>query len=94
MKYPSFLGKDDVAVGYEISGTLRLDSDRTLSTRNTMMHLQAEGRAALDAELASDPVLDAVPAAHRAKLVAKREGIVYRFDLRLRGEGETPFFDD
>ena len=46
MKYPSFLGKDDVAVGYEISGTLRLDSDRTLSTRNTMMHLQAEGRAA------------------------------------------------
>ena len=42
MKNRSFLGKDDVAVGYEISGTLRLDSDRTLSTRNTMMHLQAE----------------------------------------------------
>jgi hypothetical protein len=46
MKCPSFLGKDDIAVGYEISGALRLDWDRTLSTRNTMMRLQAEGRAA------------------------------------------------
>jgi len=43
-----------------------------------------------------DPVLDAVqPASLRSRLIAKsikpRE---YRFDLRLRGEGETPFFDD
>ncbi len=45
-------------------------------------------------ELASDPVLDAVPASLRPRLVARREGTVYRFDLRLRGEGETPFFDD
>ena len=45
-------------------------------------------------EPAKDPVLDAVPAALRNRLVAKREGTVYRFDLRLRGEGETPFFDD
>jgi len=45
-------------------------------------------------ELAKDPVLDAVPAAVRNRLVAKREGTVYRFDLRLRGDGETPFFDD
>jgi len=43
-------------------------------------------------ELASDPVLNVVKAKER--LVAKREGTVYRFDLRLRGEGETPFFDD
>ena len=43
---------------------------------------------------AKDPVLDAVPAALRNRLIAKREGTVYRFDLRLRGEGETPFFDD
>ncbi len=42
-----------------------------------------------------DPVLDAVPAARRALLVAKKEGEGrYRFDIRLRGEGETPFFDD
>ncbi|MFN2645920.1 MAG: hypothetical protein ABR570_13100 [Burkholderiales bacterium] len=45
-------------------------------------------------ELGKDPVLDAVPAARRPLLVAKREGGAYRFDIRLRGEGETPFFDD
>lgn len=45
-------------------------------------------------ELAKDPVLDAVPAPLRERLVAKREGTVYTFDLRLRGDGETPFFDD
>jgi len=43
-------------------------------------------------ERVSDPVLDLVK--DREKLVAKREGTVYRFDLRLRGDGETPFFDD
>jgi protocatechuate 3,4-dioxygenase alpha subunit len=43
----------------------------------------------------SDPVLNAVqPAALRERLVAKREGHSYRFDIRLRGEGETPFFED
>jgi len=45
-------------------------------------------------DASKDPVLDAVPSAHRGRLIAKREGTVYRFDLRLRGEGETPFFDD
>ena len=45
-------------------------------------------------ELGPDPVLDAVPATLRDRLVARREGTVHRFDLRLRGEGETPFFDD
>ena len=45
-------------------------------------------------ELGKDPVLDAVPASLRGRLVAKRDGSVYRFDVRLRGEGETPFFDD
>ena len=43
-------------------------------------------------EKTADPVLDLVRQPER--LVAKREGAVYRFDLRLRGEGETPFFDD
>jgi protocatechuate 3,4-dioxygenase alpha subunit len=45
-------------------------------------------------ELTKDPVLDAVPADRRNLLVARREGATYRFDVRLRGEGETPFFDD
>jgi len=43
-------------------------------------------------DVISDPVLDLVR--HRERLVAKKEGTVYRFDLRLRGDGETPFFDD
>lgn len=45
-------------------------------------------------ERAPDPVLDAVPASRRELLVARREGGAYRFDIRLRGDGETPFFDD
>lgn len=45
-------------------------------------------------ELGKDPVLDAVPAPRRPLLVAKRDGAAYRFDIRLRGDGETPFFDD
>ena len=46
-------------------------------------------------ENTDDPVLNAVqPADLRKRLIAKREGASYRFDIRLRGEGETPFFDD
>lgn len=55
-----------------------------------MRHLQTT----LFFGLAKDPVLDAVPAERRKLLVAQREGTVYRFDVRLRGERETPFFDD
>jgi hypothetical protein len=46
MKNRSFIAKDDIAVACEISGTSRVDSDRTLFARNTMMRLQAQGRAA------------------------------------------------
>lgn len=47
---------------------------------------------------ASDPVLAALPAGLRPLLQAAPEGEdaglrVFRFDIRLRGEGETPFFD-
>jgi protocatechuate 3,4-dioxygenase, alpha subunit len=55
-----------------------------------MRHLQT----VMFLEPGKDPVLDAVPAARRSLLVAKREGNAYRFDIRLRGERETPFFDD
>ena len=45
-------------------------------------------------EDARDPVLDAVETG-RERLVARKEAANrYRFDIRLRGEGETPFFDD
>jgi len=55
-----------------------------------MRHLQT----VMFFEAAKDPVLDAVPADRRQQLIARREGTVYRFDIRLRGDGETPFFDD
>jgi protocatechuate 3,4-dioxygenase, alpha subunit len=45
---------------------------------------------------ADDPVLNAVqPKDRRERLIAKRQtNHSWRFDIRLRGEGETPFFDD
>ena len=45
-------------------------------------------------EQAPDAVLDAVPPDRRKLLVAQGEGTAYRFDIRLRGDAETPFFDD
>jgi protocatechuate 3,4-dioxygenase alpha subunit len=43
---------------------------------------------------ADDPVLALVPAGRRGTLIAKREAQgVFRFDIRLQGEGETVFFD-
>lgn len=43
---------------------------------------------------AQDPVLALVPAERRGTLIARRgaDG-VFRFDIRLQGEGETVFFD-
>ncbi|MCY3980279.1 MAG: protocatechuate 3,4-dioxygenase subunit alpha [Alphaproteobacteria bacterium] len=42
-----------------------------------------------------DPVLAAVPKERRELLVAAAEGEgSYRFDIRLRGDNETPFFGD
>ena len=44
-------------------------------------------------EDSSDPVLNSVKQKNR--LIAKKTGLrSYRFDIRLRGEGETPFFGD
>lgn len=59
-----------------------------MRTLNTALFFEGEAANALD------PVLAAVPAARRDLLIARREAPArYRFDLRLRGEGETPFFD-
>jgi protocatechuate 3,4-dioxygenase, alpha subunit len=45
----------------------------------------------------SDPVLALVPAERRGTLIAKREmrgkQPVYRFDVRVQGDGETVFFE-
>jgi protocatechuate 3,4-dioxygenase alpha subunit len=46
-------------------------------------------------ENGNDPVLNAVqPAPLRERLIAKKKRNAYIFDIRLRGEGETPFFGD
>ena len=43
----------------------------------------------------ADPVLGAVPLSRQELLISKQEKPgLYRFDIRLRGENETPFFDD
>jgi protocatechuate 3,4-dioxygenase, alpha subunit len=48
---------------------------------------------------AQDPVLQSVPAARRATLVAQRQdtstgaGALYRFDIHMQGSAETVFFD-
>jgi protocatechuate 3,4-dioxygenase alpha subunit len=46
---------------------------------------------------ARDPVLQSVPEDRRPTLMARRDGAeagrVYRFDIRLQGNGETVFFD-
>ena len=43
----------------------------------------------------ADPVLSAVPQSARGRLVARAVNqTCYRFDIRLRGGEETPFFDD
>ncbi len=41
---------------------------------------------------AADPVLELVPPDDRHLLIASQEGQGLRFDIRLQGENETPFF--
>jgi protocatechuate 3,4-dioxygenase alpha subunit len=41
-----------------------------------------------------DPVLRAVEPSRRKWLIARKADSSYRFDIRLRGADETPFFDD
>ena len=42
---------------------------------------------------AADPVLQRVPEARRGTLIARSADDGYHFDIRLRGTGETVFFD-
>lgn len=47
-----------------------------------------------EASNAGDPILSHVPEDRRDTIVAKRDSDgIYRFDIRLQGEGETVFFD-
>jgi len=59
---------------------------------NTRMYFSDEAQAN-----AADPVMALVPTERRDTLIAARQpgngNAVYRFDIRLQGEGETVFFD-
>ena len=46
-----------------------------------------------EAANAEDPILALVPEPRRETLIARRDGGVWRFDVRLQGDGETVFFD-
>ena len=46
-----------------------------------------------EAANARDAVLNSVEESRRDTLIAKREGSVYRFDIRMQGDDETVFFD-
>ena len=55
--------------------------------------LMRQLQTAMFFEDSDDPVLNSVK--HKERLIAKQTGPhSYRFDIRLRGEGETPFFED
>ena len=41
----------------------------------------------------TDPILQLVPAQRRETLMARGDGGVYRFEIRLQGDRETVFFD-
>jgi protocatechuate 3,4-dioxygenase alpha subunit len=65
--------------------------------RGMLLHLYTRIYFDGEAANAADPVLALVPADRRGTLIAAREaangGAVYRFDIRLQGDGETVFFD-
>ena len=41
---------------------------------------------------AADPVLQSMGEDERERLIARQDGAELRFDIRLQGDGETPFF--
>jgi protocatechuate 3,4-dioxygenase, alpha subunit len=56
--------------------------------------LRRQLQTAMFFDASPDPVLESVPAPRRKLLIAQQTGNGYRFDIRLRGADETPFFDD
>jgi protocatechuate 3,4-dioxygenase alpha subunit len=65
--------------------------------RGLLVHLYTRIYFADEPANTSDPILKLVPADRCDTLIAKKETqagkTVYRFDIRLQGEGETVFFD-
>jgi len=66
----------------------------TVFARGLVKHQFTAVFAEDDAGLAQSTILNQVPQARRALLVARRSGDgAYRWDIRMQGEHETPFFD-
>jgi protocatechuate 3,4-dioxygenase alpha subunit len=65
--------------------------------RGLLVHLYTRIYFSDEPANASDPILKLVPADRRDTLIAKTETqggkTIYRFDIRVQGEGETVFFD-
>jgi protocatechuate 3,4-dioxygenase, alpha subunit len=61
--------------------------------RGILLHLYTRIYFADDPANASDPVLALVPQERRDTLLAHYDTGVWHFDIRLRGERETVFFD-
>jgi protocatechuate 3,4-dioxygenase alpha subunit len=65
--------------------------------RGMLLHLYTRIYFDGEAANAADPIIALVPADRRATLIAVREPsggtAMYRFDVRLQGDGETVFFD-
>lgn len=86
-------------------GPVRFDATRmqaphvsvSVFARGLLHHLLTRIYFADDPALTDDPILQLVPEARRATLLAAREErdgeTIYHFDVRLQGEGETVFFD-
>ena len=64
-----------------------------LFARGMVRHVYTRIYFADEAANAADPILVAVPAERRQTLIARAEGGVYRFDIRIQGGDETVFFD-
>jgi protocatechuate 3,4-dioxygenase alpha subunit len=68
--------------------------DVTVFARGLLKHLVTRVYFPEQPANADDPVLTSLPADRRALLIAVPDGPDrYRFDIRLQGEGETPFFE-
>lgn len=63
--------------------------DVTVFARGLLRHLNTR----MYFPEAQDAVLPAVDPARRHTLIARREGEILRFDIRLQGERETVFFE-
>lgn len=64
----------------------------TVFARGLLRHLVTRMYFPDELANADDAVLNAVQPERRSTLIARREGSVLRFDIRLQGENETVFF--